>query len=144
MVSFLSADYFGPQNFSNVIEIIKTGYHLGYRILLGSIASVGMICGAFLLNNYIHNHAVPRFLASLGRYTLAIYIIQTVVLEGFLASKLNFDNTSWALFYFLIAPVISIAVILFSVTIAKLIDESSIASYFYLGHEHKLISKYFL
>lgn len=137
MLVFLTAEFYGPQNFSNITGILFTGYHLIYRIIIGSIASLGMICSVFLFDSTIRNNKVLRNFSVFGRYTLTIYILQTFIIEAFLSSFLKFDNISLILFYFVIAPAISITTILLSVLAAKIFEKSKITEFFFLGHEYR-------
>ncbi len=144
MLLFLSSDFYGPQDLKSVRGIFITAYHLGYRVLIGSISALGMICSFYLLESRIRDNKIMKSVATLGRYTLSIYIIQTFIIESVLASALNFNNTSPIVFYCMIAPSICIGVILVSVLIARIIEKSAITSYFFLGHEYKPLSNRFI
>ena len=133
MFSFLSADFYGLQNFSSISAILTTGFHLIYRITIGSVATLSLICLAYYYRNQIRNSRLMALMAKGGKYTLGIYILQCYILEGFLRASLNLSDLSSWLFYLVVAPSISLAVIIVSIMIIRLIEKSSITSYFFLG-----------
>lgn len=144
MFAFLTANFYGPQDFSSLSGLCSTAFHLWYRIIIGSVATLGMICCAFLLDSRIRKNKGLKLLARVGRYTLPIYILQTSFIEIFLATILNFDSVPSALFYFVIAPSICIGVIIISVVIAKAIEKSTITSFLFLGHQYEPTIKRFI
>lgn len=133
MLIFLSADFFGPQNFSSFKKLIITGFHLIYRIAIGSIASVFFFTLAYKYRFVFCQNKIFNFISILGKYTLIIYILQTYILEMYLGSLLHLDTLNPVLFYLIFAPLISVVVIAISIMTAKLIGKSRIASFFLLG-----------
>lgn len=74
-----------------------------------------------------------RKMAFVGRYTLAIYVIQTILLEKILIRVLQFHiETAWV-YNFVLTPLISCAVIVLCVNIAQLIEENRYTSLLLLG-----------
>lgn len=133
MFAFLSADFYGPQSFSSISAILTTGFHLIYRIIIGSVATLALICVGYYFREQIRNSRLMTLMAKGGKYTLGIYILQCYILEGYLRTVLNLsDIPSW-LFYIVVAPSISLAVIVVSIMIIRVIEKSNIASYFFLG-----------
>lgn len=121
MLVFLSADYYGNQDMSSVKGLIITFYHLWYRILIGSIATLGFVCLAYSFRDLIAKYTFFQGMSYVGRYTLGIYILQTFILETTLGSVLNFDKENIYVFYFIIAPIISLLVICVSVLIINIL-----------------------
>lgn len=144
MVFFLTAEFYGQQDFTNLRGIICAAFHLGYRITIGNIAVLGMITCAYLSDMRIRTNKLLKVLSNIGRYTLVIYIMQTFIIESLLASILNYDNESPDIFYLFIVPLICITTIVICVLTAKLIERSKIASYFFLGYDYEPISKRFI
>lgn len=74
-----------------------------------------------------------------GGMTLGIYILQSFILEDYLANRLNFDDLPSLIFDFVISPLISLGVMVTSVIIIRLIRFNAYLSYFLLGiKEHKI------
>ena len=72
-----------------------------------------------------------------GKLTLGIYILQTLLLEFMLTRWVKFDGMNYLLFTFVVAPLISMAVMALSVGIIRLIQRSRVASFLLLGSRWK-------
>lgn len=133
MFIFLSADFYGPQSFSSITALLTTGFHLVYRIIIGSVATLALICLTYCYRENISNNRILSLMAQGGKYTLGIYILQCYILEGYLRTTLDLSNISLSLFYLVVAPLVSLSVIIVSIMIIRVIEKSRIASYFFLG-----------
>ena len=133
MFLFLKPDFYGPQNFEKFQNIIITGYHLLYRIVIGSVASLALISICICLKNFFSKNKLLFKLSKIGTYTLGIYVIQNFIIEILLREFLNFDNYNIFIFYLIITPCICIITITFSLIIIKILEKSKFLNYFFLG-----------
>lgn len=80
--------------------------------------------------------SIPKFFeicSSWGQYTLGIYILQSYIIEVLLARYLNFDHLNFYLFNFLVAPSISIIILIVCVFVIKAIHKSPVCAFWLLG-----------
>lgn len=121
---------------------IEYGYKKIYRIIIGIAGSLSFF---FLFQKLFDRNIKSKFLetcGSWGQYTLGIYILQGYLLEILLAKYLNFDHLNFYLFNFLVAPLISIIVLIICVFIIKFILRSRICAFWLLGKFPKQTSHY--
>jgi len=84
MFMFLSAEFYGSQKFPCVEEILLSGFHLIYRIIIGSVALLALISLVYYYRENISNSRLMTRITIGGKYTLEIYILQCYILEGYL------------------------------------------------------------
>lgn len=91
-----------------------------YRTVLGLAGSL-MFFGLFeaMASRGFHHSFFGRILNTVGQETLWIYVLQTAILEVYLARYLNFDNIHPLAFYLLAVPLISAAVLAASMLIIQ-------------------------
>lgn len=91
-----------------------------YRTILGLAGSL-MFFGLFeaMASKGFHHTFIGRILNKVGQETLWIYVLQTAILEVYLARYLNFDNIHPLAFYLLAVPLISAAVLAVSMLIIR-------------------------
>lgn len=104
-----------------------------YRLSMGMCGAVFFIAIFQLFFTTPSKLRIIKGAAGYGKMTLGIYIVQTFVLEIFLARLLNFDGLDFVTFNFVVAPLISVAVIFVSVFIIRLIQRIPFASFLLLG-----------
>ena len=76
---------------------------------------------------------VNKALLKIGENTLGLYLLQSLILEILLARFLLFDNYSFVMFNFIIAPILSLCVIYISLYVIKIIKKNKKMSYYMLG-----------
>ena len=94
-----------------------------FRLLIGLVGSVTMIAvfqrllGSDRQSERLQASypVLGKVLQEWGRYTMEIYILQVLVLEGALACILSFDEVCPFIFHFLLAPGIALLVLAFIV-----------------------------
>jgi fucose 4-O-acetylase-like acetyltransferase len=128
MLLFWNADYFCsiPKIKTMFIsddftELSIYIYRRVYRIIIGIFGSITFITLSWTAFHKRHFGKVVNTICDWGKYTLAVYILQSFILERYMAQYLNFDNISFELFNFVVSPTISLAVLLVCVLIAKLL-----------------------
>lgn len=62
-----------------------------------------------------------KYLAIQGQYTLAVYVMQTVILETILPKWIFFSSSNFSLFNWFIAPILSIIILVICLYLNKLI-----------------------
>ena len=89
-----------------------------YRTVLGLAGSL-MFFGLFeaMASKGFHHTFIGRILNKVGQETLWIYVLQTAILEVYLARYLNFDNIHPLAFYLLAVPLVSATVLAISMLI---------------------------
>lgn len=104
-----------------------------YRLIIGivgSLAFIGIICSSFpqeKTNKFI-------FICSdWGQYTLGIYILQTLILETYMAKFILLDGLDFYLINFAITPIISLFVLVLCVYIIKIMSRSHILAFLFFG-----------
>ena len=112
---------------------LEYGYKRTYRIIIGIAGSLSFF---FLFQKLFDKDSIPKFFeicSSWGQYTLGIYILQSYIIEVLLARYLNFDHLNFYLFNFIVAPSISIIILIVCVFIIKVIHKSPVCAFWLLG-----------
>ena len=104
-----------------------------YRICVGISGAVMILSFILLIFAKLPNVKLLNRLSVLGQYTLGIYVIQTVLLERIIKSVITFDASSFYYFNFLLAPAISLAVLICCIVLVKLFLRSKWTSFILLG-----------
>jgi fucose 4-O-acetylase-like acetyltransferase len=121
------ADLFGALRNGDVQSVFYQLYVRLYRIATGLSGSVAL----FVLFDKLFvsgERGAVAGLARWGRYTLEVYMLQTVVLEILMARFLCFDSLPVALFGFLLAPILSLAVLAVLFCVIRVIYRSRFLS----------------
>lgn len=114
---------------SQILELASIRY---YRVAVGLAGALFFI----LLFECVVNQLVKRgvsVLSRMGQRTLGVYILQTFILEVGLRKMLNFDGTDAYLFTFVIAPSISLIVLIISLWLSGLCEKNKWTSLFFIG-----------
>jgi fucose 4-O-acetylase-like acetyltransferase len=98
--------------------------------IFGSMTFISLACMAFARPRSGKAVAV---MCDWGKYTLAIYILQSIILEHYMGMYIKFDGMQFALFNFVVAPAISFLVLVVCVYIAKLLMKNRIAAFMLFG-----------
>lgn len=108
-----------------------------YRVIIGVSGSLVCIMLFCIMDQYIPQSRIGRILSSVGQNTLGIYLLQVIIIEDILKRFIKCDGVNFYLFNFVIAPLISLLVLLVCVSIIKIIKRSRWASFFLLGKPFK-------
>lgn len=94
-----------------------------FRLMIGVIGALAVI--SFTLHYYNRkNGRYPKMVqmcSEVGKYTLEIYILQTIILERFLGRFLCLDCVNLLFFDYFLSPLISFVLLILCYVIAKLI-----------------------
>lgn len=104
-----------------------------YLIALGLSGSLFFVAIFNTIFKELPNSHFVKVSAEIGRYTLGIYILQTFILEWFLAKHLNFDALNPWIFNLLVAPLISLLLLAACYFPLRLIKRNNILSFLFLG-----------
>lgn len=102
-----------------------------YRIIIGCVGTVTLFCLFHLL--FTNKELIMGGVLTIGKSTLGIYLIQGILLEKVLASRLCFDHVSFGMYNFLITPLAAIAVLIVCMVLISLVRKSHFSSRFLLG-----------
>ena len=101
------------------------------RIVIGLFASVSLM----LLFRQIFNRNSFTAISIYGQLTLGIYILQSILLERLLLRLIHIDNMSEYIFNYVGTPLVSIAVLIVSAEVVKLINRNSYLKLMLLGQK---------
>lgn len=104
-----------------------------YRLFVGLSGSFFFVTLFIVIFKDRHLRKAGECLSVIGTETLGIYILQSYILEYLCARHLNFDDAGFVLFNFVIAPLISILVLILSFAIIRLIRQNKYLSFILLG-----------
>jgi len=115
---------------------VKAGiFYVGktaFKILVNLSGSV-MFFSLFFVLERLWNNVFGRFMGFVGKYTLIVYILQSFILESNMNKFVNLDNLSAPLFNYVATPAIALAVLLFSVAVAAIVDKNKYTRLLLLG-----------
>lgn len=121
-------------NDSTVVRLILEGLLKEfYRVCVGISGAVMILSFILLIFAKLPNVEFLNRLSVLGQYTLGIYVIQTVLLERIIKSMITFNASSFYYFNFLLAPAISLAVLICCIILVKIFLHSKLTSFILLG-----------
>lgn len=110
-------------NYEFVSDYIR--YHLT-RLIVGVAGSIAFLSAIILIASKIRNNKLLLYFSNYGRFTLEIYILQTLILEIILSRSINLGGINQYLFNFLIIPSISFMVLFICFLIINLINKKPI------------------
>ena len=133
-----------PARYSDV-SLIQYIYIMAYircyRIITGLAASIFFISLFGWLAEYFPKTESGDIICRYGQYTLGIYILQTFVLELYIATHFNFSEMNYYIFHFILAPYVSIAVLFICIGIIHVIHYSKFMSFILLGEQPPFTKK---
>lgn len=133
---FVFMSLFWDERFWQIPESwVVCAYVRLYKLFIGFAGAILFITMFEIFSRFMVNNRYWNWMARWGRYTLGIYILQVFVLEIFLAKYLNFDTMGFMTYNFLVAPLISLGVLLLCLGCIRLIHVSRIASLLLLGEK---------
>ncbi len=105
-----------------------------YRIAVGLAGTLFFILSFEAIVGLLTSKGVDTGgLSKYGQRTLGVYILQTFVLEVLMAKTLNFDFMDNHVFTFVVAPAISLCVLMFTLWLASLCEKNKVTSLIFLG-----------
>lgn len=125
------ADFWGNNS-------LLCSFAIGYvvRILMGLSGSMFFLILCHSLFDQREYVSISPFMSRVvlyGQETLGIYIIQTNLLEKALAAVINLDHLPYLISYFVIMPLISIAVIWMCVQLIRLVSKNKLLAACLIG-----------
>lgn len=104
-----------------------------FRIVLGISATIFIICAMKLLIDKYKNSRFYGIISTIGVETLGIYILQSIILEYILARHINLDNISFGFFNFIVAPLLSLILLLIIFAIIRILKFNQYTAAFFFG-----------
>lgn len=104
-----------------------------FRIVLGVSATIFIICAMKLLIDKYKNSRFYGIISTIGVETLGIYILQSLILEYILARHINMDNISFGIFNFIVAPLLSLILLLIIFAIIRILKFNQYTAAFFFG-----------
>lgn len=117
----------------NSIPLITKLYNRFYRIIIGITGTTFFVTLFEVFKLKIVNSKIGRLMCNYGRYTLGIYILQTILLEIILSSYICLDNYTFLTYNFIICPVIALIIILLSLSFIRIMSLNKLLSLLLLG-----------
>lgn len=112
------------------------GFYLAYirlyKLAIGIAGSIFFITLFHLCISRINSSRI-KSMCAYGKYTMVIYILQTFILETFLRQCLEFDNVNSWVFNLLIAPLLSILILVLCIYLSKILDNNKYTAFLFLG-----------
>ncbi|MBQ9362595.1 MAG: acyltransferase [Bacteroidaceae bacterium] len=109
------------------------GIKLPFKIIIGIAGALTFIGLINLLLEKPSNSPVIKTLCDFGKYTLGIYILQSIILEKILGNLINFDGMNIYVFNYIVTPVISGILLFVCKWITILIKKNHIVEFILLG-----------
>ncbi len=106
-----------------------------FRFLIGVLGSIFFV---FLFKYIYRKNTFFLSLERVGRYTLAIYILQYAVVETWISSLFNISVDIW-LYNFVITPIVSITVICICLLLINIINRNDFIKYTLLGSSYQKV-----
>lgn len=106
-----------------------------FNLIEGLAAIVFFITLFQYVGKRVSNMAYGDRICSWGSMTLSIYCLQVFIMETFLPRLLDFRGINHCFFDIVVAPFISLVVLLICIGITKMIQRSSFLSWLLLGKE---------
>ena len=117
-------------------EAFYLAYLRYYRLMIGIIGSTFFISMFHWCINEVRNKLIDT-ISICGQYTLGIYILQTFILESLMVRYINFDNVNSFIFGFIIAPLLSLLLLVICIFLSKILDSHKITAFLFLGKRIK-------
>lgn len=121
---------------NDISMLISAVYKRLYRIIIGIAGSFTFIYLFYLFFKKKSQSRFTNICSHWGQYTLGIYILQSIILEKIMYAYINLDNLEFVTFNFIVAPFISILVLLICVVIIKMINNSKVLSFLLFGKSY--------
>lgn len=117
----------------NVSQLLSFSWQFYYRLLIGLSGAVFIITTTECLCQRYPKSKSIILMSHIGRNTLGIYLIQTVIIEVLLWRWFNFDSYNLQIFQMIVAPIFSTVVLALCLLSIRLIRKSRLTSLLFLG-----------
>lgn len=128
-----------PDSFSSEIGYIFKGirYYSNklWTISAGFSGSLIWITLFMMSENWISSTKIGRLMCRCGTMTLGIYVLQTLVIEIVLREIICLDSVNQLLFSLIIAPVISLFVMILCIALIEIIRKNKVTTLMILGEK---------
>ena len=115
-------------NLISQMGVGKIVYLLYYKLLIGFAGSITFMGVIFALSRKLDCNKVFLKIADFGRYTLAIYILQSFLLESWLKYFFNYTMLPFRDYFFLLyAPIISAIILALCIIICHGCDKAELS-----------------
>lgn len=104
-----------------------------YRMALGFVGSLFFITFCQCVCMWLSNNILIGHFSKIGRETLGIYLLQTIVVETLIWRWLKFDSVDSLLFSIIIAPIISIIVLYLCLIMTRFLRKNRLTALLFLG-----------
>jgi fucose 4-O-acetylase-like acetyltransferase len=101
-----------------------------YHIFIGLIGSMFFF---ILFYKIYRNNKLCIFLSDLGKYSLAIYVLQVIIIETILTNIVNFENINIWIYSIPIALIFAFFEMIICIGIFKLVHLNSSLEQFFFG-----------
>lgn len=139
MLLFWSKDFWQPTyamlyklKAGEYIEGLHLAYIRLYKLIIGISGSIFFITLFHICISDTHN-AIIKKVCKNGEYTIGIYILQTFILETILVRYINFDNVNSLVFNFVIAPILSVSILILCTWLSKMLNINKYTAFLFLG-----------
>lgn len=103
------------------------------HLLFGLSGSLMWISIFAMASEFFSTNRIAKSISKVGSVTLLIYILQTFILERYISANVDWTGINWALYDFVIAPVLSILIISFCYLMSIVINKFRISRFLLLG-----------
>lgn len=107
-----------------------------YRMAIGLVGSLFIITLCHLICSRYRNSGLISYFSSIGRNTLGIYLIQTILIEIIIWRWIKLDSFDRLISSALIAPLISLVIMIICIVSIKIIRKSRLMKMFLLGERN--------
>lgn len=125
----------GVYPIKNIDQLITFYPRLGYRLIIGMVGSLFIITLCDVSFMHFKNTSILRKMAEMGKETLGIYLIQTIVIEILLWRWLRFDQIGFWISSLVLAPIVSFAVLYVALLSIKILRRNRWLRLLFLGEK---------
>jgi uncharacterized membrane protein YeiB len=142
LIIFASAYYWqrtlGIPNYIeiNLANILNKGYLILFRYLVGFSGSLCVISIISLLYHYMKQHTVISRISYYGRFTLGVYVLQTILVINIFPDTFAWYVESEFLLDVVIAPLIALAFLVICLYLIHLISKNKTLDLLFFGGQY--------
>lgn len=108
-------------------------YRRFYRIIIGFAGSLTFISLFYFLFEKKGTSKIMDMCYECGQYTLGIYMLQSIIIETIMTRYVVLDNLGFVVFNFIVAPILSILVLVICVKLIKYIQKNKVLTLLLIG-----------
>ena len=123
-------------NNGTLVSILNLFQHRIVKIIMGVSGSLFLIS---IMRRYYwqvseKDNPIIHFICKIGRKSLGIYLVHTLLVSSIMAKIVKFDNINPLLFNAIISPLISIVIIMVCMMVILVLEKNKVVRFFFLGH----------